>query len=296
MVVHAVGGTDSEVLNFLRCQGVAVDAIEPFDERPPPHCNKISGAIRLAERGVEGFAVLTDTDIAVLEDPRRLEVPLGFDRIADRWGPQSPSANSRERVRGRRARDQRPRASRLGAGRIDGLRSWQRGTLHHSRRNALDSGAFLGSVGEVVDGPRCDSRGFPQAHRPAFHGPHSERLGDYSLQARHTLRISLPTIPRVFRRTRTSCGSPLPPKRRSWGSLEPDRHCGRRRADRLREWGDHAGLARSFSERIDFGWSRLTSIPKMNPALITEVSRSRTSAHSARPLCNLCDDGQVAFK
>ncbi len=77
MVVHAVGGTDSEVLNFLRCQGVAVDAIEPFDERPPPHCNKISGAIRLAERGVEGFAVLTDTDIAVLEDPRRLEVPPG---------------------------------------------------------------------------------------------------------------------------------------------------------------------------------------------------------------------------
>ncbi len=77
MVLHAVEGTDSDVLDFLRSQGVAVEAIERFDERPPPHCNKICGAIRLAERGVEGFAVLTDTDMAVLEDPRRLDVPPG---------------------------------------------------------------------------------------------------------------------------------------------------------------------------------------------------------------------------
>jgi hypothetical protein len=74
MVVHAVDGTDSEVLKFLRSEGVSVDTIQPFDTRPPPHCNKICGALRLAERGVEGWAVLTDTDIAVLEDPRRLRI------------------------------------------------------------------------------------------------------------------------------------------------------------------------------------------------------------------------------
>jgi hypothetical protein len=73
MVVHAVGGTDSDALRFLRTQGVAVEAVEPFDARSP-HCNKISGAIRLAARGVNGLAVLTDTDIAVLEDPRRLDI------------------------------------------------------------------------------------------------------------------------------------------------------------------------------------------------------------------------------
>ncbi len=77
MVVHAVGENNSDVLNFLRRQGVAVAAIERFDERPPPHCNKINGAIRLAEHGVEGFAVLMDTDMAVLEDPRRLDLPPG---------------------------------------------------------------------------------------------------------------------------------------------------------------------------------------------------------------------------
>jgi hypothetical protein len=76
MVVHAVGGTESDVLDFLRSQGVAVEAIQRFDERSP-HCNKISGAIRLAERGVEGSAVLTDTDVVVLEDPRQLNVPPG---------------------------------------------------------------------------------------------------------------------------------------------------------------------------------------------------------------------------
>lgn len=76
LVVHAVGGTDSDALRFLRTQGVAVVAIEPFDARSP-HCNKISGALALAARGVDGLAVLTDTDIAVLEDPRRLDIAPG---------------------------------------------------------------------------------------------------------------------------------------------------------------------------------------------------------------------------
>ena len=50
--------------------------IERFDPRSP-HCNKISGARRLAADGVEGMAVLCDTDMAILEDPRSLDVPLG---------------------------------------------------------------------------------------------------------------------------------------------------------------------------------------------------------------------------
>ena len=68
IVVHAVERDGFRRPAVPSSEGVAVDSIEPFDERPPPHCNKICGAIRLAERGVEGSAVLTDTDIAMLED------------------------------------------------------------------------------------------------------------------------------------------------------------------------------------------------------------------------------------
>lgn len=82
LIVHAVDETDSEILNFLRSEGVSVQTIQSFDTRPPPHCNKICGALRLAERGVDGPVVLTDTDIAVLEDPRHVHVPP--DAVASR--------------------------------------------------------------------------------------------------------------------------------------------------------------------------------------------------------------------
>ncbi len=74
LVVHAVRGASSEALDLLEEKGVAVRSIEPFDPRSP-HCNKIAGALRLAEVGVEGTAVLTDTDIAFCEDPRSLPLP-----------------------------------------------------------------------------------------------------------------------------------------------------------------------------------------------------------------------------
>jgi hypothetical protein len=74
LIVHAVGRTSSDVLDFLRSRGVTVRGVDPFDARSP-HCNKISGALRLAEDTLEGLAVLCDTDIAVLEDPRRIDVP-----------------------------------------------------------------------------------------------------------------------------------------------------------------------------------------------------------------------------
>jgi hypothetical protein len=74
LVVHAVGGTGSDALSYLEDQGVALVPVDRFDPRSP-HCNKISGALRLAERPVEGMVVLCDTDLAVLEDPRTLELP-----------------------------------------------------------------------------------------------------------------------------------------------------------------------------------------------------------------------------
>ncbi len=73
LVVHTVGGSSSEALDRLVSAGVTVQAVEPFDGRSP-HCNKISGALALADKGVDGLAVLCDTDIAVLEDPRRVAV------------------------------------------------------------------------------------------------------------------------------------------------------------------------------------------------------------------------------
>ena len=76
LVVHVVGDDRSDALDLLRSHGVTVDRVDCFDVRSP-HCNKISGALRLAERPVEGMAVLCDTDIVVFEDPRRLALPPG---------------------------------------------------------------------------------------------------------------------------------------------------------------------------------------------------------------------------
>ena len=76
LVVHAVGTGRSEVLGYLGSRGVTVETVERFDPRSP-HCNKISGALRLAEGPVAGTAVLCDTDVVVLEDPRSLALPPG---------------------------------------------------------------------------------------------------------------------------------------------------------------------------------------------------------------------------
>jgi 2-polyprenyl-3-methyl-5-hydroxy-6-metoxy-1,4-benzoquinol methylase len=76
LVVQVVGGSFSDALDFVKAQGVTVRRIERFDERSP-HCNKISGALRLAEDRPEGLVALCDADIAVLEDPRRLDLPHG---------------------------------------------------------------------------------------------------------------------------------------------------------------------------------------------------------------------------
>jgi hypothetical protein len=74
LVVHVVGPDSSEPLDYLKAQGVAIRTVEGFDPRSP-HCNKISAALALAEETVDGMAVLCDTDLAVLEDPRRLALP-----------------------------------------------------------------------------------------------------------------------------------------------------------------------------------------------------------------------------
>ena len=76
LVVHVIGNDESDVLNFLREAGVIVRTVDRFDPRSP-HCNKISGALRLAEESFDGLAVLCDTDIAVMEDPRGLEIAPG---------------------------------------------------------------------------------------------------------------------------------------------------------------------------------------------------------------------------
>jgi 2-polyprenyl-3-methyl-5-hydroxy-6-metoxy-1,4-benzoquinol methylase len=76
LVVHVVGGASSDALEFVQAKGTALHPIDRFDQRSP-HCNKISGALRLSEDHPEGLVALCDTDIAVLEDPRRLAVPPG---------------------------------------------------------------------------------------------------------------------------------------------------------------------------------------------------------------------------
>ncbi len=75
LVVHVVGPTETKPLTYLAARGVTVTPVERFDPRSP-HCNKIAGALELATRGVEGSAVLCDTDVVVLEDPRGIDVPV----------------------------------------------------------------------------------------------------------------------------------------------------------------------------------------------------------------------------
>ena len=76
LVVHVVGPDTSDVLLYLRSRDVTVRPVEAFDPRSP-HCNKVAGALRLAQEGHEGPVVLCDTDIAVLEDPRTIDIPAG---------------------------------------------------------------------------------------------------------------------------------------------------------------------------------------------------------------------------
>jgi hypothetical protein len=74
LVVHAVSSESSEALDYLKGRGVAVRAVDRFDPRSP-HCNKISGALRLADEPRVGTVALCDTDTVVLEDPRLLDLP-----------------------------------------------------------------------------------------------------------------------------------------------------------------------------------------------------------------------------
>jgi SAM-dependent methyltransferase len=76
LVVHVVGPDTSDALVHLRSRGVTVRSIDPFDPRSP-HCNKIAGALKMAEEQTDGLVVLCDTDVAVLEDPRTLFLPPG---------------------------------------------------------------------------------------------------------------------------------------------------------------------------------------------------------------------------
>jgi SAM-dependent methyltransferase len=74
LVVHVVGPDTSDALVQLRSRGVTVRSIDPFDPRSP-HCNKVAGALKMAEEQTDGLVVLCDTDVAVLEDPRTLVLP-----------------------------------------------------------------------------------------------------------------------------------------------------------------------------------------------------------------------------
>jgi hypothetical protein len=75
LAVNLVGHDSSLTGRYLRSRGVSVQAIDAFDARSP-HCNKISGALQLARQGMTGLCVLTDTDVALFEDPRTIPVPV----------------------------------------------------------------------------------------------------------------------------------------------------------------------------------------------------------------------------
>lgn len=71
LIVCVVGDSVAEHFDRLRSDGVRVIEVESFDSRSP-HCNKISGALAVAELGLAGPVVLTDTDMVFSSDPRVL--------------------------------------------------------------------------------------------------------------------------------------------------------------------------------------------------------------------------------
>jgi SAM-dependent methyltransferase len=76
LVVHVAGGPRTDVLEYLQAKGVTVREVPPFDARSPP-CNKIAAALSLATQGRQGLCVLTDSDVAIFEDPRQIPAPAG---------------------------------------------------------------------------------------------------------------------------------------------------------------------------------------------------------------------------
>lgn len=81
LAVSVIGESQGDVLRYLQSQGVRVNSVEGFDSRCPP-CNKIAAARRLADQVGSHPVVLTDTDIILLEDPRRMR--LGRNTVASK--------------------------------------------------------------------------------------------------------------------------------------------------------------------------------------------------------------------
>jgi SAM-dependent methyltransferase len=77
LVVWTVGDRSSEVLQHLSGSGVIVRKMDEFELLFPGY-DRIAGAARLAEMGVDGVAVLSSTDVAILEDPRAVAIPRGW--------------------------------------------------------------------------------------------------------------------------------------------------------------------------------------------------------------------------
>jgi hypothetical protein len=90
LTVHFIG-EPSLALRRLARYGVRLVEVEPFDARVPT-CNKIAGILELANLplGDDDIVILSDTDVAIVEDPRRLPVPPGAvaGKIVD--GPNPP--------------------------------------------------------------------------------------------------------------------------------------------------------------------------------------------------------------
>lgn len=90
LAVHFIGEPSLGLLRLTRC-GVRLVEVEPFDIRVPT-CNKIAGVLELAKRPLDDddIVILSDTDVAIVEDPRRLPVPRGAvgGKIVD--GPNPP--------------------------------------------------------------------------------------------------------------------------------------------------------------------------------------------------------------
>lgn len=114
LVVHTVGGSSSEALDRLVSAGVTVRAVEPFDGRSP-HCNKISGALALADKGWTAWRCCATPTSRCSRIPAGSRSPtMPWPRR--RWMPRYPLGGPAVRVRRCRHRRTTAGSVALGAG------------------------------------------------------------------------------------------------------------------------------------------------------------------------------------
>ena len=169
LVAHVVGDGQLGGSGLPEGKGVSVVEVERFDRRSP-HCNKISGALRLAEENAGRNRRPLRHRPGGTGGPPNHRSPRRVDRRQTGRRPRSPPTYPARGVcPGRAARPPHHRAG-VGLGRSDGVGKQQRGSLSRPRIDVVRIGRGLGPVGPVAARPDRTPRAVADLYRSGGHG------------------------------------------------------------------------------------------------------------------------------